>query len=318
MPFTYECAGCGKPVIAKARKKTLVFCDNKCRGQASVKHLDQSCPQCGKTFRPRGASRGRGIKYCSRECYAASLIAKECPVCGTEFLASAFMAGRYQVCSDACKAARTKDVTCERCGKQFQAQISSRQRYCSMECRRPANPMSITCRNCGRQFSAEPSRADRRFCSPSCFHSFSGETTLETRVRIALEQIGVAFTQQCAVGKWSIDFALTAHMIAIEADGDYWHSLTGTHDARRDAKLTRDGWRIIRLAENEVNKSRDLGKLILERVHETTGLELSDLEKQEGAANDPPSRRVFRARGRRSRRLGRAVRPAAGQGMLWD
>lgn len=316
MPFTYECAGCGKPVITQARKKTLVYCNNKCRGQASIKHLDRSCPQCGKTFRPRGASGGRGSKYCSWECYTASLITKKCPVCGTEFLASAFMAGRYQVCSDACKAARTKDVTCERCGKQFRAQASSRQRFCSWACRNPANPVSVTCRNCGRRFPAMPSRADQQFCSPSCFHSFSGETALEARVRVALEQMGVAFTQQCAVGKWSIDFALTAHMIAIEADGDYWHSLTGAHDARRDAKLMRDGWRIVRLAESEVVKSRDLGKLILERVREAAGMELADLEKREGAASGPPRRRVVR--GRTSRRLGRTIRPAAGQQTLWD
>lgn len=293
MPFTYECAGCGKPVTRIRRARgARVFCSNDCYHRATIVYPDRECPQCGITFSPRlgprsGPRKGNpGRTYCSVACFRASqaTATKTCPVCGKDFTVGAATAHRYRVCSNACKTADTIYLDCERCGKRFKGEQGGRtRRHCSEECRRP--PMILTCRNCGKDFREQPSATHRQFCSIACYRSFTGETLLEGRVRCALEVLGVAFEQEYPVGRWSIDFALTAHKIAIEADGEYWHARTAERDARRDRQLTRTGWRIVRLDEAEVNRASSVSALILDRIREITGLELADLAKAEAVAS---------------------------------
>jgi very-short-patch-repair endonuclease len=232
-------------------------------------------PRKGSKSGPRASTNNR--TYCSLACFRASQakVTKTCPVCGKDFTVRAAYARRYRVCSAACKTADTKYVDCDRCGNRFRAEKHLNRRYCSEECRRP--PMILTCRNCKRRFREIPSAADRQFCSLACYRSFVGETGLEARIRAALEILGVEFRQEFAVGRWSIDFALLRHKVAIEADGDYWHRLSAERDARRDACLTRAGWRVVRLPESDVNAAGDLPRFVLGRVQAITGLSRSDL-----------------------------------------
>lgn len=289
MPFTYECAGCGVPVVKEVSTLKRAFCTNECYHRSTVKHPDRECPQCGKTFSPRKGSRSGprtgnpNRAYCSRECYDASRansVTKACPVCGNDFTVKACIADRYTTCSMACKTASTAYVNCERCGRRFANTDPKRlnRHYCSEECRRP--PMILTCRNCGEEFREVPSAAHRQFCSLACYRKFGGETMLEARVRLALESLGVEFTQEYGTGRWSIDFALVAHKIAIEADGTYWHTITAERDVRRDAELKRAGWRVVRLPEQDVNDARNVARLVCDRVRDVTGLDLADLDGQ--------------------------------------
>lgn len=288
MPFTYECAGCGKPVITKMRKHSRVFCTRECYQQASIKHPDRECAGCGRMFNPRRGSRSGSRlgtpnrSYCTYECWTASVITKECHFCGSEFQAKAFGEHNYRFCSDECKRLGGRHASCERCGKSFPVQKPFKRRFCSEECRRP--PVYITCRNCKRTVRVIPFYAEngRQFCTVACYRRFNGETRLEARIRCALDTLGVEFEQEYAVGKWSIDFANARHRIAIEADGDYWHSLTAERDARRDEHLTRAGWRVVRLGESEVNSTRDLGAFILDRLRAATGLDSADLASPAG------------------------------------
>lgn len=285
MPFTYECAGCGTPVTRPTRAKTRAFCSRECYQRSTVKHPDRECPQCGKTFNPRkgprsGPRSGRPDRtYCTRECYEASranTVTKTCPVCGEDFtITKGAIADRYTVCSRVCRTADTVYVDCERCGTRFRAEKHLNRRFCSEECRRP--PMFLTCRNCGNEFREVPSAAHRQFCSLACYRAFEGETMLEARVRVALERLGVEFRQEYGVGRWSLDFALLGPMIAIEADGVYWHAVTAERDAKRDAELERAGWRVVRLPEQDVMDAPDVASLIRERVREATGIDLADL-----------------------------------------
>lgn len=299
MPFTYECAGCGKQGTKPTQIKTRAFCTRECYQRSIIKYPDRECPQCGVTFSPRLGSRagprtGRVNRtYCTRECYEASRanpVTKTCPVCGRDYtISKGATAGRYTVCSRACRTADTIYVDCERCGQFFRAEKHLNRRYCSEGCRRP--PVYVTCRNCGETNRVGPAYAEagRQFCSVSCYRRFVGETALESRVRLALEGLGAEFEQEHGAGKWSIDFALVGQRIAIEADGDYWHSITAERDTRRDAALERAGWRVVRLAECEVNDAPDPGQLIRDRVYEVTGVELAQSAARRAARNESSS-----------------------------
>ena len=294
MPFTYECAGCGVQTIKPRQVKNpdRAFCSMGCYQRSTIKHPDRECLGCGMTFNPRktgmpGRLNNQNRKYCTRTCFEASV---------------------------------RKWLECERCGKRFEVGrgipgTRQHKQYCSAECRWP--PTYLDCKTCGGRFRVTPSRAGTgaQFCSLACYRKYTGETMLEARVRMALENLGVGFVQEYAVLGWAIDFALIPHKVAIEADGDYWHSISIERDTRRDAVLERAGWRMVRLSETEVNATRDPGQLILDRLHAATGLELADV------ASDGETRsqqhRVFRLNHRRLRRIRMTRSPMDGQIALW-
>lgn len=296
-PFTYNCAHCGESFARRSRiTGKRAFCSKECYQRATIKYGERACPICGITFSPSPGSRSgdrRSIRngkrvYCSPECYKESR--------------------------------RRPRGICQRCGKELKTTASQR-KYCSEECYRP--PVFLDCKTCGKSFRTQPCHmgTDRQFCSMACYRQFAGESALEARVRSGLEALGVNFRQEYPAGRWSIDFALVNDKIAIEADGGYWHTITAARDAKRDAQLARAGWRIIRLAETEVNAARDVGDLIRDRIREATGLELVDLEPSDGTSHRGQRRRTVLhmpntryPRHRRSPRKGGAV---DGQMALW-
>lgn len=238
-------------------------------------------------------------------------VAKTCPVCGKDFAVPLSNDGRYQTCSHACRTASTMYIDCERCGKRFPPSRNNAVRYCSEACRRP--PLMVACQTCGTEF--RKSACDTtRFCSISCVRQYMGETQLEARVRVALQALGVGFTQEYPFRRWSIDFAIPEHRVAIEADGDYWHKILADRDARRDAAMNAAGWTVVRLSETGVNGARDLGQFILGRVHAAAGLELADIVGPAVILTRSASRRPRPA----FRRRRGASRPAKGQLALWD
>jgi very-short-patch-repair endonuclease len=159
----------------------------------------------------------------------------------------------------------------------------------------------MDCANCGNCFRIVPSAPanGRRFCSRSCYRKFTGETMLEFRVRQALAALGISFVQELQVKNWTIDFALTEAWIALEADGEYWHQLRPESDAIKDRALRQMGWHVVRLAESDVNNAADLCELVLGRLQEVPGLELSRLPPASGG----PERMIVRRSDRRPFRL---------------
>lgn len=267
------------------------------------------CARCGKLFGADYPVKG-DLAFCSMECRSGGrMVTKTCPVCGRDFTVALSNVDRYQTCSMACKNIDTEYVNCERCGKRFAWRHHSTKRHCSEACRRP--PLMMACENCGKEFRTHASDVKRRFCSIPCVRQFMGETQLEARIRVTLELLGVGFTQEYPFGRWSIDFAMPDRKIAIEADGDYWHKVRAVKDAKRDARMRAAGWTIVRFGEIEVNNAPDLGRLILGRIREATGLELADLAGP-AVTGSRQARPAFRLRTRRDR-----SRPAKGQIPLW-
>lgn len=294
--------GWGDPHRGCVNPRHLVFRD-------TPRRYVYDCTRCGRPI-----ARSRPVMsdwiFCSMECRSGGrMVTKTCPVCGRDFTIPLSNEDRYQTCSMACKNIDAVYIDCARCGKRFAPRKNNAVRYCSEGCRRP--PLMIACRTCGKEFRKSACEENKRFCSISCVRHFMGETQLEARVRVALEALGIGFTQEYPLRRWSIDFAIPKHRVAIEADGDYWHTILADRDAKRDAAMNAAGWTVVRLSETDVNNARDLGQLILTRVHAATGLEQADLVGPAQAGS----------RGSRSapRQLRRSVsRPAMGQPTLWD
>lgn len=79
-------------------------------------------------------------------------------------------------------------------------------------------------------------------------------TTIERTVMALLDAIQVPYEAQKVLRGLVVDIYVPEKNLVIECDGTYWHSRPGRaeNDARRDAKLTAAGYRILRLPEHEI------------------------------------------------------------------
>lgn len=227
------------------------------------KNITNTCQNCREEFHPKLGMKDQ--KYCQRSCYeaarASTYVTKRCPQCLKDFTVKAIYDDRYTVCSRACRLAETVYVDCKRCGKTFTGERSRPRSYCSEICRRP--PLMTTCRNCKKTFRAVPT-SNRIFCAAYCYRAYNGETRTEEVVRLALDQLGVAYEQELKVGTYRLDFAVTKDKIDIEVDGVYWHD--PLEDRRRDNKLAHYGWRTIRITDKEIAVCEDLPALLKARI----------------------------------------------------
>lgn len=263
MPFVKVCPVCG--VTFSAPIRAAIFCGRECfhESRRKTRHL-RTCEQCGQPL--KGAQLKSGRRFCCRACYEESrqvkMITKHCPVCDKDFVVPLATASRYTVCSYACRTVETKYIVCERCGKLFRAEKHIDRHYCSEKCRRPAR--MTACRHCGKDFRTGPS-SNRQFCSIACYRRFTGENNIEKQARQALQALGIAFIQEHRVGRYSVDFMLPHHQIALEIDGTYWHQ-DKRRDARKDAFLRKYNLRVVRITDAEIEKSNNLPALILQRI----------------------------------------------------
>jgi very-short-patch-repair endonuclease len=70
------------------------------------------------------------------------------------------------------------------------------------------------------------------------------------------------------IGRWSIDLAAPLRMLAIELDGEYWHSLPRMveRDTRKDADLTSRGWTVKRIAIVKADTPETLANKIVKAL----------------------------------------------------
>lgn len=88
------------------------------------------------------------------------------------------------------------------------------------------------------------------------------ESSLERKVYDALLQKGYHPKTQVKVGRYRIDVALTEYRIAIECDGEYWHSSPEAlkRDARKNHVLEANGWKVCRFRGKVIEK--DIGHVL--------------------------------------------------------
>jgi very-short-patch-repair endonuclease len=84
------------------------------------------------------------------------------------------------------------------------------------------------------------------------------ESPIERRLYDALKSRGEFVRTQVPCGKYRIDIALPGHHIAIECDGEAYHSTDEqiARDRRKNAYLRANGWRVLRFSGKRI--SRDL------------------------------------------------------------
>ncbi len=212
----------------------------------------------------------------------------QCETCGKAFsrYPSSMTYDPPRFCSTACfykwlkGSERTPRITtpCKTCGQEFRIRKTKydagQGRYCSQKCmiqQRPTRPKKIraqfTCLHCGKVFyklNCQTKNGRGKFCSRRCLGAYTVRnarnnrpTTIEQLLADELERRDLAYESQYPITGWVLDFAFPSHRLAVEADGDYWHSLENVieKDARKDADLIQQGWAIIHLAEHDIRKS---------------------------------------------------------------
>lgn len=73
-------------------------------------------------------------------------------------------------------------------------------------------------------------------------------------------QLGVRFVRQAVVGDFIVDFLARKASLVVEVGGDSLHAARRIQDARRDAKLRRAGYRLLRIPASLVE--RDLAQAV--------------------------------------------------------
>ena len=63
-------------------------------------------------------------------------------------------------------------------------------------------------------------------------------------------RLGVVFRRQVVIGNYIADFAASSVRLVVEVDGGSHHGRERL-DAKRDARLARAGWRVVRVSSEE-------------------------------------------------------------------
>lgn len=249
------CQRCGAVLTGTSRR----YCKETCTRVALHHGRDipeRSCVICGVQYK----NAKDAVQTCGKACTAmkdARQSTRNCPTCGKDFIPTSTGVRGY--CSDAC---RSVTMQCCRCSKQFERNlwfIRAKERpYCSHRCRlddAKATRIEFTCEQCGQPGLRQPNQDYKRFCSVSCKRKFQGESSLERVVRHELERLGVRFEREVKIGRYSIDFLIEGR-IALEADGDYWHTkLHHLRDEQKDIYLHANGFKVVRVSESMVKAS---------------------------------------------------------------
>lgn len=189
-------------------------------------------------------------------------------------------------CSWACRtaqprrlAAKPRTRPCANCGQTIQSKPSKHNQYCSLACYHsmdiPARRSRIQCECgfCGDTFEKRPSEIARgrgKFCSRRCAQlgrPINGRPSVIATAAIdewASENSVMDVERELRVGRWSIDLAFPTPRVAIELDGEYWHSLPEMieKDARKDAALADLGWTVQRILIRKNDTPSDIAAQI--------------------------------------------------------
>lgn len=173
-------------------------------------------------------------------------------------------------------------LPCQTCGNQIKVSKSKAgtKRFCSQKCMlvwrgpvlrelrtQPEKHETKPCKWCGINFKTHSCRVAGgrgEYCSRACVGSATvasfGQSRTSKSEQLfgqALKAAGLIFTPQFRISKWCIDYWFAESRVAVEYDGDYWHSLERVKkvDAEKDEYLQSIGCKVFRIRESEVKKN---------------------------------------------------------------
>jgi len=171
-------------------------------------------------------------------------------------------------------------IICKICNQPFKVSPNRKDsaKYCSRSCaheskRRvygPAHPLwkrvQKSCKFCGNTMWVKLSCIDTsHFCSKRCVGSHvaftlahkNGPTSIEQLLMDELTHRNVKYRFQHKIAVWLIDITIPEHRIAIEADGDYWHSSEKqkVKDANKTRWLESHKWTVFRFSGSTIRLS---------------------------------------------------------------
>ena len=117
----------------------------------------------------------------------------------------------------------------------------------------------------------------------------NNSTKAERLLWLRLRQFRPRFTRQLVVGQYILDLACRQAKLAIELDGSQ-HANAADYDDRRTAFLEGQGWMVIRLWNNQVEKNPDgAAEFVLARCQERLGgaIHPRPLPSREGRVRRP-------------------------------
>ena len=87
-------------------------------------------------------------------------------------------------------------------------------------------------------------------------------TTLRT-----FRKLGYPVRRQHPIGKFTVDFAITKAKLIIEFDGGiHNHPEVSARDEKRDAKIASEGWRILRLSNDDASHPDHLFRIVADAL----------------------------------------------------
>jgi len=276
------CAGCGATFESWPNHQQK-FCGRACsnkHGNAGRKVGDtknhavlMSCEHCGDNYQRWPSQIGKGnYKYCSRSC--ANLARRDrrtfnCETCGAERTVKAGNPARF--CTSSCsRVALRKSAVKRRVARGVSTNLARRCKQCGVAvppqrlfCSRACNSASqdtrvvIPCAACGlpvRRTKAVVAKVRRVSCSYACSRQVQETPSRESKIGRASIDLWAAsedviWEPEFRFGRYRIDLAVPLEMIAVELDGEYWHSRPEViaRDAKKAALLQANGWALRRI-----------------------------------------------------------------------
>lgn len=283
-----DCLQCHKSLTPIQIRNGRQFCSKHCKNESQKRRITLICVGCSKKFKILPYLK-RKSNYCSMDCYHRSTkrkIKRSCIVCRKDFLVKAYLVqqGFGLYCSRKCQhAAYPSRITilCAYCNEPILTQPSKIKltKFCSKKCSDDSKRDYVekVCKHCQKHFqlpSWETRRGKGSFCSKCCFLQYKGESSIEKKVRYALQKAHINFLQEAKIGKYRADFLLPQHNLVIECDGDYWHKIPGieARDKRKDRSVQELGYSIVRFTEKEIRKASPDN--LHHKISQITGLPL--------------------------------------------
>lgn len=226
-----ECVFCRNKFAVSPSLTSRQFCSKKCVDSHKSNGVTATCQKCGKVF-GISPSRKETATFCSRECQKVEAIEKICPTCKIVFsVLPAFKVRIY--CS----------FECFYQNENYQKAMTENSR--TPEARK------LNSERAKKYFAANPEKHILRIMAQKGY-----ETSIEKKMRLALESKQISFEKQFKIDRFWVDFAVISSRLVIEADGEFWHQ-DKEKDAKRDEIIESYGWKVVRFPGKKIVKSVD-------------------------------------------------------------